>query len=265
MFKDITMGQFFPAGSVIHRMDPRMKIVLAMAYIALLFLVGTTLGYVMAFALLALAAALSRVPAGYILRGLRPLLFIILFTFILNLVFTPGERVLFRIGLIRVTDQGVRTAVTMAARLMMLVAGTSILTLTTRPLALTDGLESLLRPLRVVKFPAHELAMVMTIALRFIPTLAEEAERIMKAQAARGADFSSGSLVQRARNIVPILVPLFVSAFSRAYDLALAMEARCYNGGEGRTRLRQMKCAARDYIALLVLCAAIAMATVGGL
>lgn len=265
MFKDITLGQFFPAESVLHRMDPRAKIVLAMAYIALLFMVSTLPGYAMAFAMLVLAAALSKVPVGYLLRGFKPLLFILAFTFILNILFTRTGEVLVSFWIITITDNGLVLAVRLAVRLLMIVSGTSLLTLTTRPLALTDGLESLLRPLKAVRFPAHEMAMMMTIALRFIPTLAEEAERIMKAQTARGSDFASGSLIQRARSLVPILVPLFISAFGRAEELANAMEARCYNGGEGRTRLKQLKLEGRDYIALLMMGAAIAAATVGGL
>ncbi len=265
MFKDITLGQYYPADSVLHRMDPRFKIVLALGFIVLAFLVDTVWGYAMVAALLALAIALSRVPLRTILRGLRPLVFILIFTFVLNLFLSREGEVLWHWWIFSITQGGVRTAVRMALRLTLLVAGTSLLTLTTSPLKLTDGLESLLRPLKVVKFPAHELAMMMTIALRFIPTLAEEANRIRLAQAARGADFDTGGLVKRAMSLVPLLVPLFISAFRRAEDLAVAMEARCYHGGEGRTKLNVLRAGLRDYLALLVLLGGLLAATVGGL
>ena len=265
MFKDITLGQYYPADSVLHRMDPRFKIVLALGFIVLAFLVDTVWGYVMVAALLALAIGLSRVPLRTILRGLRPLVFILCFTFVLNLFLSRSGAVLWRWWIFSITEGGIRTAVRMAVRLTLLVAGTSLLTLTTSPLKLTDGLEALLRPLKAVKFPAHELAMMMTIALRFIPTLAEEANRIRMAQAARGADFDTGGLVKRAMSLVPLLVPLFISAFRRAEDLAVAMEARCYHGGEGRTKLNVLHAGLRDYAALLTLLGGLLAATVGGL
>ncbi|MBQ9989275.1 MAG: energy-coupling factor transporter transmembrane protein EcfT [Clostridia bacterium] len=265
MFKNITLGQYYPTDSVLHRMDPRFKILVAISFIVLAFLVNTLWGYAMLFALLITAIALSRVPVRVVIRGLRPLMFIIIFTFVLNVFLTRGGAVLWHWWIFTVTETGLRTAVLMAVRLCLLVAGTSLLTLTTAPLMLTEGLEALMRPLAVLRFPAHELAMMMTIALRFIPTLAEEADRIRMAQAARGADFDTGGPIKRAMSLVPLLVPLFVSAFRRAEELATAMEARCYHGGEGRTRLKVLKAGLRDYAALLMIAAAIAAATVGGL
>ena len=194
--------------------------------------------------------AISQIPPKYVIKGLRPLLFIIILTFILNIFFTSGETVLFRLGFLVLTKEGLLQGVFMALRLMFLVSGTSLLTLTTSPIALTDGIESLLNPLKVIKFPAHELAMMMTIALRFIPTLLEETDKIMKAQMARGADFESGNILQRAKALVPLLVPLFISAFRRADELAMAMEARCYRGGDNRTRMKVLRVDRRDYIAL---------------
>ncbi len=265
MFKDLALGQYYPAQSVIHRLDPRYKIMLAMLFIILAFLVSTVWGYVMLFALLALATLLSKVPLGVLLRGLKPLMFILIFTFVLNLFLTRGGPVLVSFWIFSITTVGLRTAVVLALRLAMLVAGTSLLTLTTSPLQLTDGIEALLHPLAKLKFPAHELAMMMTIALRFIPTLSEEANRIRLAQAARGADFDTGGPIKRAMNLVPLLVPLFISAFRRAEELAVAMEARCYHGGEGRTKLKVLKSALRDYLSMLVMAVCFALATVGGL
>jgi energy-coupling factor transport system permease protein len=265
MFRDMALGQFYPADSVLHRMDPRFKITLAMLYIVLAFLVDTAWGYGMLFLLIVVATTFSRVPVRVLLKGLRPLLFILVFTFVLNLFLTRGGNVLFSFWIFSVTTLGLRTAIVLALRLTMLVAGTSLLTLTTSPLLLTDGLEALMRPLSKLGFPAHELAMMMTIALRFIPTLSEEANRIRMAQAARGADFDTGGMVKRAMSLVPLLVPLFISAFRRAEELAIAMEARCYHGGEGRTKLKVLKSALRDYLALLLMAVCYALATVGGL
>ncbi len=265
MFKDLALGQYYPAESVIHRLDPRFKIMLSMLFIVLAFLVDTALGYGMMFALIVLATSLSHVPVRVLLRGLRPLLFILIFTFILNLFLTRGGPVLVSFWIFSITSMGLRTAIMLAIRLSMLVAGTSLLTLTTSPLQLTDGLEALLRPFSKLGFPAHELAMMMTIALRFIPTLSEEANRIRLAQAARGADFDTGGPIKRAMSLVPLLVPLFISAFRRAEELAVAMEARCYHGGEGRTKLKVLKSAGRDYWAMLLMAACYALATVGGL
>jgi len=265
MFKDLAMGQYYPAESVIHRLDPRYKILLALLFIVLAFLVNTVYGYGMLFLLLLLVISLSHVPVRIVLRGLKPLLFILIFTFLLNLFLTRGGTVLVSFWIFSITTSGFTMAVTMAVRLSMLVAGTSMLTLTTSPLQLTDGIEALLRPLSKFKFPAHELAMMMTIALRFIPTLSEEANRIRMAQAARGADFDTGGPIKRAMGLVPLLVPLFISAFRRAEELAVAMEARCYHGGEGRTKLKVLKSAGRDYLAMLLMAGCYALATVGGL
>ena len=251
MLKDITIGQYFPGSSVIHRLDPRIKIVLTFVLIISLFTAGSMRGYgVCAFFVLA-GLVLSRVPVKYVFKGLRPLLIILLLTIFVNMFMVAGE-VIYSLGPLDITREGLIQAVRMATRLVLLVMGASLLTLTTSPIALTDGIEKLLGPFRRVGVPAHELAMMMTIALRFIPTLLDETDKIMKAQMARGADFESGNLVNRAKNLVPLLVPLFISAFRRADELALAMESRCYRGGKGRTRLKVLHMAGRDYIALLL-------------
>jgi energy-coupling factor transport system permease protein len=252
MLRDITIGQFFPGQSSIHRLDPRVKIVITFVFIVIIFFVKSFIGYAMILAYMSLAVALSGVPVRYMLKGLKPLLFIIALTFFINIFFTSGERVIFKFWFLTLTREGLLQGIFMALRLIFLVAGTSLLTLTTSPIALTDGIEHLLQPLKVLRFPVHELAMMMTIALRFIPTLLEETDKIMKAQMARGADFESGNLFQRARALVPLLVPLFISAFRRADELAMAMESRCYRGGENRTRMKTLKTAGRDYIALAV-------------
>ena len=257
---DMTLGQYFPAESVIHRLDARIKIVLAIAFMVLAFLVSTLQGYGMVLGLLAVTILLSHVPIRFVLKGLKPILFILIFTFVLNLFLTPGQTVWVHWWIFTITKESLLFAVQMSVRLALLVAGTSMLTLTTAPLQLTDGLESLLRPLKAIRFPA----MMMSIALRFIPTLAEEADRIRKAQAARGADFDTGGLFKRAASLIPLLVPLFVGAFRRAEELATAMEARCYHGGEGRTKLTVMHMGGRDYISLLIMVAAYLLATVGG-
>ena len=261
---DMTLGQYFPAESVIHRLDARIKIVLAIAFMVLAFLVSTLQGYGMVLGLLAVTILLSRVPIRFVLKGLKPILFILIFTFVLNLFLTPGQTVWVHWWIFTITKESLLFAVQMPVRLALPVAGTSMLTLTTAPLQLTDGLESLLRPLKAIRFPVHEMAMMMSIALRFIPTLAEEADRIRKAQAARGADFDTGGLFKRAASLIPLLVPLFVGAFRRAEELATAMEARCYHGGEGRTKLTVMHMGGRDYISLLIMVAAYLLATVGG-
>ena len=249
MTGNITLGQFVPGDSAVHRLDPRTKILAMIAYIVLVFLVQSMAAFAVPFLFVALALLLSGVPLSYVWSSLKPMRWLIVFMFLINLFFTQGERVLFSWWIVRVTAEGVRQAVFISLRLILLVAGTSLLTLTTSPIALTDGLERLLKPLARIRFPAHELAMMMTIALRFIPTLLEETDRIRKAQMARGADFESGGLIARARAMVPILVPLFVSAFRRADELAMAMEARCYHGGEGRTRMRELRLARRDLYA----------------
>lgn len=241
MLNDITLGQYFPGNSVIHRMDPRMKLILTILYIVGVFIVANLPGYAIALAFLYIVVRISGIKFSYLAKGVKPLRFIIIFTFILNLFFVQGETPIFTLGFFTLTKEALNNAIYFALRLVFLVMGTSVLTLTTSPVQLTDGLERIMHPLEKIHFPAHELAMMMTIALRFIPTLIEEADKIMKAQMARGADFESGNLIKRAKNMIPILVPLFVSAFRRADELAMAMESRCYHGGEGRTRMNVLK------------------------
>ena len=249
--KDITLGQYFPGNSLVHRLDPRTKLVAVVLFIVALFLAKSFVSYALMLAVLALSIKVSKVPLKSILRGMKPVLFIAVFTAILNLFYTPGTHVLFRVWIITVTLEGLLNAFFMVLRIMMLIAGTFLLTYTTSPILLTDGLEALLNPLKKIKVPVHELSMMMSIALRFIPTLIEETDKIMCAQRARGADFETGSLVQRAKALIPLLVPLFISAFRRAEELAVAMECRCYHGGEGRTRMRQLKYQSIDHMALL--------------
>ena len=253
MTNAIVLGQFVPGDSPVHRLDPRTKILAMIAYIVLVFLVRAMPVFAVPLLFVLGALLASGVPARYALSSLRPMRWLIAFMFLINLFFTQGERVLFSWWIVRVTAEGVRQAVFISLRLILLVAGTSLLTLTTSPIALTDGLERLLKPLKRIRFPAHELAMMMSIALRFIPTLLEETERIRKAQMARGADFETGGLLARARAMVPLLVPLFVSAFRRADELAMAMESRCYHGGEGRTRMHELHYARRDLLAALLI------------
>ena len=255
---DITLGQYYPGDSVVHRLDPRVKIVLLIAVIVGIFLAGNLVAYVPVVLFLGVVTRISRVPVKMMVKGLKPLRFILILTFVLNLFFLQGETPLVDLGFAVIKKEALITAIHYSLRLVLLVFASSLLTLTTPPIALTDGLERLLSPLRVIHFPAHEMAMMMSIALRFIPTLLEEADKIMKAQTARGADFESGNLMARAKAMVPLLVPLFVSAFRRAGDLAMAMEARCYHGGEGRTRLRVLKCQRRDYLACALVAALIA-------
>ncbi len=252
MFKDITIGQYYPTGSAIHRLDPRTKILFTLAFIILLFVINNLWGYLIAAGILAAIVIASKIPFSYIIRGIKGLIFIILLTVILNLFMTPGE-VLVQFGVLRITMEGVRIAIFMAIRLIFLVMGTSIMTLTTSPLDLTDGMEDLMKYIPFVRRYAHELAMMMSIALRFIPTLMEETDRIMKAQKARGADFETGNLIARAKALIPILVPLFISAFRRADELATAMEARCYRGGENRTRMKELAYSRQDTLAFLML------------
>ena len=248
--KDITLGQYFPGNSLVHRLDPRTKLLAVVLYIVALFLADFFVSYAIMLALLALSIAVSRVPLKSIMRGMKPILFIAIFTAVLNLFYTDGTHVLLHFWIFTITLEGVFSAFFMVLRIMMLIAGTFLLTYTTSPILLTDGLESLLGPLKKIHAPIHELSMMMSIALRFIPTLIEETDKIMSAQRARGADFESGNLMQRARALIPLLVPLFISAFRRADELAVAMECRCYHGGEGRTRLRQLKYEIRDWLVL---------------
>lgn len=249
MLKDITIGQYYPSDSPVHRLDPRTKLVITFLFIIIIFFVRYYTGYLFIVAFMALTILLSKIPVKFILKGLRPILFIILLTFFINVFFTQGETILFEFWILKITKEGLHQAIFMTLRLLFLVTGTSILTLTTSPIALTDGIEMLLKPLKAIRFPSHELAMMMTIALRFIPTLLEETDKIMKAQMARGADFESGNLIQRAKSLIPLLVPLFVSAFRRADDLAMAMEARCYRGGDSRTRMKVFTMGHLDFIA----------------
>ena len=250
MLKDITLGQYFPGDTPAHKLDPRTKILLVILYIVALFQARQLLTYAVMTVTFILCARISRVGARALLKGLKPVVIIVLFTGFLNLFFTPGE-VIFQLGFLRLTDAGVYHALRMVVRIMLLITGTFLLTYTTSPIALTDALERMLNPLKKVRVPVHELAMVMSIALRFIPTLIEETDKIMSAQKARGADFESGNLLQKARALVPVLVPLFVSSFRRADELAVAMECRCYHGGEGRTRLRQLRYQGIDYVAIV--------------
>ena len=259
MMKNITMGQYYPVDSWVHRLDPRTKILLTVAMIVAVFLVKTLVGYGLILGFMCLVSHLSNIPFKMLMKGVKPLKFILILTFILNLFFNTGATMLVEWGFIKISYEGLSTAVHYSLRLVFLVLGTSLMTLTTSPIALSDGIEMLLSPLKVIKFPAHELAMMMSIALRFIPTLMEEADKIMKAQMARGADFESGNLLARAKAMVPLLVPLFVSAFRRAGDLAMAMESRCYHGGENRTRLRVLKVTKNDWLAALGVAALIAL------
>ncbi|MDO5040803.1 MAG: energy-coupling factor transporter transmembrane component T [Peptoniphilus sp.] len=249
MFKDITIGQYYPADSVIHAMDPRVKIALMFAFIIILFFINSFIPYFLVMVFLFMVIKLSKVPVQYVLKGLRPLRWIVLITFVINIFFIPGEE-LVSFGFATITKEGLKTALLMAIRLVLLVMGTSLLTLTSSPIEMTDGIEELLKPLKKFKVPSHEIAMMMTIALRFIPTLIEETDKIMKAQMARGADFESGNIINRARNLVPLLVPLFINSFRRADELATAMESRCYRGGVGRTKLNQLALDSKDYNAI---------------
>ena len=250
MLKDITLGQFFPGKTEVHRLDPRTKLILVIVYIVALFSAKHVLTYgVMLLTLCGIIAA-SKIKPKVILRSLKPLLFIIVLTGILNLFYTQGEP-LVQIWFLTITREGVLSAIFMVLRISMLIAGTFMLTYTTSPIALTDGLELLLNPLKKIKVPVHELSMMMCIALRFIPTLIEETDKIMSAQKARGADFETGSLFQRAQALIPILVPLFISSFRRADELAVAMECRCYHGGDGRTRMKQLQYQRNDVIAIV--------------
>lgn len=251
MLKDITIGQYFPGNSVVHRLDPRFKIIITGVYIAMLFCTSSFWGLLLGFVFLIFEFLLSKIPMKLMLKSLKPILPIILFTSILNLFFIDGVA-LVSIWKIKITDEGLRTTGVMIARIICLICGSSLLTYTTSPITLTDAIEQLLSPLKKLHMPVHELAMMMTIALRFIPTLIEETDKIMSAQKARGADLESGGLVQRAKALIPILIPLFVSAFRRAEELALAMECRCYQGGEGRTKLKTLRSGGRDYVALSI-------------
>lgn len=252
MLKDITIGQYIPGNSLLHKADPRVKIILAIVYMVVIFAIN----YMMTFIIMALFTLLvivgSGIPLKLTLKGMKPVLFIVVFTAMLN-IFTQKGTVIFEFGFLHITYEGLIMAVKMALRLLLLVVGASLLTLTTTPISLTDGMESLMKPLSKIGFPSHEIAMMMSIALRFIPTLLDETDKIMKAQSARGADFDTGNLVQRAKSFIPVLVPLFVSAFRRADELSIAMEARCYRGGTGRTRMKQLRLGVQDLIVCSVM------------
>lgn len=265
MIQDITLGQYFPGNSFLHRMDPRMKLVLTLALIVLVFFVRGLIGYALLYGMIVGCAALSRISPKFLIKGMKPILFIIVLTFVLNALFASGDTVWLSWGFLTITREGVSNAVFMALRLIFLMICTQLMTLTTSPIALTDALERLMKPLKKIGFPAHELAMMMSIALRFIPTLLEETDKIMKAQSARGADFESGNLFRRAKAMVPLLVPLFVSAFRRADELALAMEARCYHGGRNRTRMKQLHLKRLDAYAALTIAGMAVLVALEGL
>ena len=259
MLKDITLGQYFPGTSVIHRLDPRTKLLALILYIVALFMAGNLLSYALCIGFVLAVLLMSRIQPKLVLKSLKPVVFIVLFTAVLNMLYTPGD-VLVQLAFLKITKQGIRTAVFMALRITLLITSATMLTYTTSPISLTDAIENLLSPLKKIKVPVHEFAMMMTIALRFIPTLIEETGKIMSAQKARGADFESGSLFARAKALVPVLVPLFISAFRRADELAIAMECRLYRGGHGRTRLHQLKYTKLDLLGgvlIVLVCAGI--------
>lgn len=248
MIRDITIGQYYPADSFIHKLDPRVKLVSTVLFIISLFLFKNIVGYILATLFLALVIKGSKVPFKFMVRGLKAIIILMMITVVFNLFLTPGEP-LVTVWKLTVTKEGLKIAAFMAVRLTYLIIGSSVMTLTTTPNQLTDGLENLLGPLKKIKVPVHEIAMMMSIALRFIPILLEETDKIMKAQIARGADFESGNLIKKAKSLIPLLVPLFISAFRRANDLAMAMEARCYRGGAGRTKMKPLSYQKQDYIA----------------
>ena len=251
MIRDITLGQYLPGNSFLHRLDPRTKIILTVLYMVVIFIIGNIPGYIAAGVLLYLVIKSSGIPLKFILKSIKPLYFFVIFTAILNIFMTDGTY-LFHYGWFHISMEGIHSTILMSLRLIFLVGGSSLLTYTTSPIVLTDGIESLLKPLEKIKFPAHELAMMMTIALRFIPTIIEETDKIMKAQSARGADFDTGGLIEKAKAMIPLLIPLFVSSFRRADELALAMECRGYHGGAGRTKLKQLKYTKSDGIAFAI-------------
>jgi energy-coupling factor transport system permease protein len=252
MLRDITLGQYYPGNSVIHKLDPRVKIIATFLLILELFFVNDFIGYLIIIAFIVAVVYVAKIPPKFIFKGLKPIFFIIIFTFGINMFMTQGT-VIFSFGFLEITKEGLRQALFMGSRLILLIIGSSLLTLATKPISLTDGIEKLLNPLKKIGVPAHELALMMTIALRFIPTLLEETDKIMKAQMARGADFESGNLFNRAKSLIPLMVPLFISAFRIAQDLAMAMEARCYRGGDNRTRMNGMKLKSIDLVATVLL------------
>lgn len=249
MLNNITLGQYFPGNSFVHKLDPRTKLLSTLLFIVAIFFANSPISYGILCAFTLFVILMSKLPFGMVLKSVKPIWIILVLTLCIHAFTTPGDTILYRYSFITVTQEGLTMGIKMCLRLVLLLLFSSILTLTTSPIVLTDGIECLLRPFKCIGVPAHELAMMMTIALRFIPTLLEETDRIMKAQTARGADFESGNVFQRVKNMLPLLVPLFISAFRRADDLAIAMEARCYRGGDGRTRMHQLKYVGRDYVA----------------
>ena len=264
MIRDITIGQYYSANSKLHRLDPRVKIVCTFLFLISLFCFQNIWGYVVATIFLASIIRISKVPFKFIVKGLRPVIMLLMITVLFNLFLTKTGTVIFEAWVFKITDEGLRTAGFMTVRLIYLILGSSLMTFTTTPNALTDGIEKLLWPLRKIKLPVHEIAMMMSIALRFIPILLEETDKIMKAQIARGADLESGNIIQKAKAMIPILVPLFVSAFRRATDLAMAMEARCYRGGEGRTKMKPLVYQKKDYIAYAIMIVYLVVAVLVG-
>ncbi|MBO6205400.1 MAG: energy-coupling factor transporter transmembrane protein EcfT [Lachnospiraceae bacterium] len=257
MLRDITIGQYYSTDSVLHRMDPRTKLLGTLVYLVSLFLFDSLPVYALAAAFLLFVILLSRVPFSYMVKGLKPIMFFLVFTIVMNMFLVKGE-VIWTFWKLQVTREGLRQSVFMAARLIMLILGSNLMTLTTTPTRLTNAMEAVMKPLKLIKVPVHEIAMMMSIALRFIPILLDETDKIMKAQMARGADFESGNLFKKAKSMIPVLVPLFISAFRRANDLAMAMEARCYHGGKGRTQMKPLKYAVRDLAAYGILIAYLA-------
>lgn len=253
MLNNITLGQYFPGDSFIHKLDPRTKLLCTLLFIVAIFFANSPISYGILCGFTLLVILVSRLPFAMVLKSVKPIWIILLLTLCIHVFTTPGETILYQYSFLTVTKEGVELGVKMCLRLILLLLFSSILTFTTSPIVLTDGIESLLRPFKCIGVPAHELAMMMTIALRFIPTLLEETDRIMKAQTARGADFESGNIIQRVKNMLPLLIPLFIGAFRRADDLAIAMEARCYRGGEGRTRMHQLSYGSNDYVAFAVI------------
>lgn len=257
MIRDITIGQYYPVNSIIHRIDPRVKIVATVAYVISLFAFSGIYCYALMVIGLMFVLRASKVPLGYVMRGLKPVLFLLIFTIVLNMLFVSGEHMIFEWAFIHISLEGIINAAYLSVRLVLLIIGSSLQTFTTTPAQLTDGLEKIFSPLKLLHLPVHEIAMMMSIALRFIPILVEEADKVMKAQQARGADFESGNLIERTKALVPVLVPLFVGAFKRASDLAMAMEARCYRGQEGRSKFKPLKYERRDYFAYAVIVAGV--------
>ncbi len=255
MLRDITLGQYYPTNSFVHRIDPRVKLLCLAVFITLLFMLNTVWAYAFLTLALGLVVYASKVPVKFMLKGLKSIVMIVVFMSVLNIFFSYGDTVLFSVWIFKITLEGILLTVKMVVRLVLLLIGSSLLTLTTTPIELTGALESILKPFKRIGLPSHEIAMMMTIALRFIPTLLEETDKIMKAQTARGADFDTGSIVKRAKSLLPLLIPLFISAFRRAIELATAMEARCYRGDINRTKMNVMRLSARDYKALAAIAA----------